>query len=335
MTWIPFLNGVYGQDQASAIYVADHIKRGKFTLYKDIYAQPIGQLIPIYFLQFLFKRENTKAFFWVMCLYCSFSSFVLFWVIFSLFGLMAAIIGSMVFSLYIVSPRLDGNWGAVEQLLSLPLISSLFCMLISSHPSSYSLSCTLILLSGILFGYAVLVKQTAVIYLPGFILMLIDTTYPITSNLLFLTGVLFANLIPLFYFWLRHNAFWEYLTCMWLHSIPFAINPKKYNKHYPRFQVQGTKDNSIRKRIIYENSRSLYPLLFLSMIGIVSLSIYHFSFLYFGLFVCLLASIWTIVMRKTLFPHYWLNMVPWLAIFVGFGLTEIIIDLSRDEIPSA
>ncbi|MCP4977335.1 MAG: tetratricopeptide repeat protein [Maribacter sp.] len=332
IAWIPFLNGVYGQDQASAMYVADHIKRGKFTLYKDIYAHPIGQLAHIIFLQFFFKKENTKAFYWAMCLYCSFSSFVLFWVIFNLSGLMAAIIGSIAFSLYIGSPRLDGNWGAVEQLLSLPLISSLFCILISSHPGSYSLSCTLILLSGILFGYAVLVKQIALVYLPGFILMLINTTHPVTFNLLFLTGVLFVNLVPLFYFWLRHNAFWEYLTCMWLHSLPFAINPRKYNKYYPRFQVQGTKDKSIRKKVIYANFRSLYPILFLSFIGIVSLSIYHFSFLYLGLFVCLLASIWTIFMRKTLFPHYWLNMVPWLAIFAGCGLKTIFFNLSGNGI---
>jgi len=40
-------------------------------------------------------------------------------------------------------------------------------------------------------------------------------------------------------------------------------------------------------------------------------------------------------MRGTFFPHYWLNMVPWLSIFAGFGMSEIITSSIRQGLPTA
>jgi tetratricopeptide (TPR) repeat protein len=327
ITWIPFLNGVYGHDVAGAMYWVDRMKKGDLILYKDVCLLPIGHLMHIIFMQLFWKKENTKAYYWIMCIYNSFSAVALFWVMFNLFGLIPATIGSVCFSLYIVSPRLDGNWGMFEQLLALPLMLSILCMIISAQPNYY----LLIVLSGMLFGYSILIKQFAALYLPGYILIMISTGHSFTHHMLFLTGALIANLIPLLYYWIRHNAFWEYLTSVWLLLLPSAINPKKYNKFYPRVLVQGETDTKNKKAVIIKNSRSLSPIIFLGFIGIILLFTNHFSLLSIGLVLCLLASIKMIFMRGTFFAHYWLNIIPWLSIFAGFGLNNVIINSIHQE----
>ena len=78
-------------------------------------------------------------------------------------------------------------------------------------------------------------------YLPGYFLMLIGTNHYLSYNL-FLTGAAICiNIIPILYYWLRHNALFEYLTSTWLNYLPIALNPKKYNKLYPKHQIQGEK----------------------------------------------------------------------------------------------
>ena len=331
LTWVPFLNNIYGQDLAVAMYFVDRFKKGEVTLYKDIPTLPIGYFMHIFFMQLFWKKENTKAFYWIMCLYSSFSSFLLFWVIFHIFGLFSAIAGSIVFSLYIVSPRLDGNWGASEQLIPLPLMISLLCILISSKENSIPL----IVLSGLFLGYAILIKQMTVLYFPCYILVMIGTGHSFAYHLYFICGILITNSIPLVYFSLKYDAFWEYVIAIWLKLLPSAINPKKYNKYYPKNQVRGTKDIKIAKKVIAQNSRSLPPLFFLCIIGVFSSIAYHSLLIFAGLFVCLLASIWMIFMRGTFFPHYWLNMIPWLSIFAGFGLSEVIKSALRLGPPTA
>ncbi len=321
ITWIPFLNGVYGHDIASNQYIVEQSRNRNIIFYKDTLMSPIGHYLHTIFMQIFWDKYNTKAFYWIMCLYTSISSVTLFWIMNHLFGLMPAVTGSMLFSLYIVSPRLDGNWGPFEQLKPLPLFGSLLCIIISSNNSSYFL----VIPGGMLFGYAILVKQNAAILLPGYFLILVGTGHTYYDCLYFLSGIIIANLIPLFYYWLRHNAFWEYLISFGLFHLPFAIHPKKYNKFYPCANQRGViNDSKVKWKTIKENSRSLPPVLFLAVIGACLLFSYNFSLLYLGLFICLILSTSTIFMRGTFFPHYWLNMVPWLAIFAGYGLSEII-----------
>jgi tetratricopeptide (TPR) repeat protein len=272
------------------------------------------------FMQSIWSKYNTKAFYWIMCIYSSITSLLLFWILSYIFGLLPAVLGSMLFSLYIVSPRLDGNWGPFEQLIPLPLFASILCLLISSDNNSY----LLIMLGGMLLGYAILIKQVAALYLPGFFIMVAGTGHSLYHHLTFLSGIILANLIPPLYYGIRHNAFWGYLISTWLFQLPAAINSRKYSKLYPEVVVRNQKASKDRKKILFNNSRSLFPTIFLSLIGLTVILNSHLSLLHFGLFMCLGLSVLNMFMRGTLFPHYWLNMVPWLAIFAGFGLSEII-----------
>ncbi len=321
ITWIPFLNGVYGHDIASNNYIVNQGKRGNLIFYKDTLNCAVGHYFHTMFLQRFWDKYNTKAFYRIMCFYTSISGLTLFWVMNHLFGIMPAITGSMLFSLYIVSPRLDGNWGPFEQLIPLPLFGSLLCILHSSENNTY----LLIFLGGLILGYATLIKQTVYTYLPGFFLIVAGTGHSLSHHLIFLSGIILTNVMPILYYWLRYNAFWEYLIAICLYQLPFAINPKKYNKFYPQLNVRGVVNDSKTKwKTIIKNSRSLPPVLFLTVIGVSLLFIFNFSFLYLGLFVCLIVSVSMTFMRGTYFPHYWLNLIPWLAIFGGYGLSEII-----------
>ncbi len=321
ITWIPFLNNVYGHDVASNLYLVNQARKGNIVINKDSMNCAVGHYFHTMFMQSIWDKYNTKAFYWIMCLYTSISSVTLFWVLNHLAGFMPAVLGSMLFSLYIVSPRLDGNWGPFEQLIPLPLFGSILCLLISPATNTYAL----IFLGGMLLGYATLIKQTAYIYLPGFFLMVAGTGQSLYHHLIFLCGIILINLIPVLYYWLRHNAFWEYLTSICLYQLPFAVNPSKYNKFYPQLGQRGVLNNKKEiKQVIINNSRSLIPMFFLSIIGIFVLFSYNFSLLYLGLLMCLIVSVLMVFMRKTFFPHYWLNLIPWFAIFSGLGLSEVI-----------
>jgi len=320
LVWLPFINGVYNHDVAGALCCLDRCFKNGDNLYKDTANMSIGHFFHIILLMKVWGKYNTKAFYGIMCIYCSISTFVLFWMLLHLFGTLSAVLGSMLFSLYIVSPRLEGNWGPFEQLIPLPLFGSILCILISSGAHSYALIC----FGGMLLGYAVLIKQIAAIYIPGYFLIVLGTGHSSLYQFTFFGGIIFTNVVPLIYYWLRHHAFVEYLVSTWLFQLPAAINPKKYNRFYPKGYSRGQKDATAKKQLLTRNFYALFPLLFLSITGATGLLAYQFSLLYAGLFVCLLSSVSTIYMRSTFFGHYWLNMVPWLSIFSGFGLAEVI-----------
>ncbi len=319
ITWIPFLKTPYSQDQAGTAYLVDQVLKKKLTFFKDKVVYTIGHYLHEIVIQYLFGKDH-KYHNRFMCLWCSFSAFIVYWIVYSLFGFTPAILAGVLYALYIVNPRIDGNWGPIETLLALPLLASLFLILQASKSDSY----LLIVLSGMFFGYAILIKQTAILYLPGYLFMMIERDIAFSSYLIFGTSILFSNLIPLFYYW-KKSAFWEYLACNWLMMIPSAINPKKYNKYYPKIIVRGEKESKMRKNILLTNSLSLVPLMFLVIISVISCIVNHsFSFFHLGLITCLLASMWMVFMRGTLFPHYWLYMVPWLVILASKSLGEIV-----------
>ena len=319
ITWIPFFNTPYGQDQSGTAYLADQVLKKKITFFKDKVVYTIGHFLHVIAIQFFFGKEN-KYFNRFMCLWCSLSASIIYWIVYDLFGLPAAIIAGISFAFYIVNPRIDGNFGPFETILALPLLSSILCILYACKTDNY----TLFALSGMFFGYAILVKQTAILYLPGYLLMVIGKNINFASFLFFGGGLVFSNLIPLIYYW-RKGAFWEYMACNWLMMIPSAINSGKYNKFYPKTLVKSEKRGEAKKHCIVKNSLSLAPMMFYAAITLFSLIVTHtISLFHIGIFLCLSASIVMIFMRGTFFPHYWLYMVPWLAIAASYSISETI-----------
>lgn len=323
ITWIPLINGVLGHDIVSNISLVDRCSKLKKDFYSESVTSSIGHFFHLMFLVKFFGKHNAKAFNSIMCFFCSLSAVMIFHVINYQAGLLPAVSGSMLFSLYISSPRLDGNWGPFEQLLPLPLFASILCCFVSFNTDSI----ILILLSGVLYGYAVLIKQTVILYLPGFYFIVAGTGHSVFSQLLFLSGFITVNLIPVLYYWIRHNAFWKYMAAIWLFPLPSVLNGDKYNKLYVDSYTQGEKDKSRRKQVIFEISKTLTLLFFLTTIGIFTVFAKSFSIIYIGFLLCLIPSVWMIFLRKTFFGHYWLNMVPWLAVFAGVGINGIFTDV--------
>jgi len=317
ITWIPFLKTPYGQDQAGAAYYVDQVIKGKLTLFKDVFAYPIGNYYHLIIIQYLFGKEN-KYYNRFMCLWCSLSACTIYWIVYDVFGLTSAIIAGILYALYIVNPRIDGNFGSNEAVLALPLLVSLFLVLQTSNSDSYFF----IALSGLFFGYAILIRQTVILYLPGYFLMILGMNIPFTYCFIFVGSVFISNLIPLIYYWTK-DAFWEYLACNWLVMLPSAINPKKYNRYYPKIFVRGEVSNKLKKQVLLRNTLSIFPLMFLTIISLISVIInYDYPLFHLGLFICLLSSIWMIFMRGTLFPHYWQYMIPWLVILSSKSVVE-------------
>lgn len=323
ITWIPFLKTPYSQDLTTNTYYAGQIIKKKITLFKDVPAYNVGHLLHLILIQYLFGKEN-KYYNRFMCLWCSFSAFVAYWVIYNLFGLTAAVAGGILYALYIVNPRIDGNWGPFETILNLPLLGSILLL----QQASKADSIFLVALSGMVFGYSILIKQPAILYFPGYILMVLGSNISSSACYVFGGSVLFSNLIPLIYYWLK-GLFWEYLACNWLVMIPSAINPKKYNKYYPKLWVRGEVSKEMRRKVLLKNTLSLLPVIFLTILTFTTfIADNNHSLFYLGLAICTLASIWMIFMRGTFFPHYWLNLVPWLVIMASFSLSKIISILS-------
>ena len=319
ITWIPFLNTPYGQDQSATAYLADQVLKKRITFFKDKVVYTIGHFLHVIAVQYFFGKEN-KYFNRFMCLWCSLSAYIVYWIVYDLFGLTAAIIAGILFAFYIVNPRTDGNFGPFETILALPLLLSILCILYACKTENYALFA----LSGIFFGYAILVKQTAILYLPGYLLMAAGKNINFASLLFFGGGLVFSNLIPLIYYW-RKGAFWEYLACNWLMMIPSAVNSGKYNKYYPRTLVKSEKKGKTKNDFIVRNSLSLAPMMFYAAITLFSLIVNHtISLFHLGVFFCLSASIIMIFMRGTFFPHYWLYMVPWLVITASYSISETI-----------
>ena len=331
LTSLPFIKNAYGHDVAACMYNVSQNLKGNVVFYKETPHCTIGHFTHIFLFQKFWDKYNTTAFNWIVCLYNAFTSFVLFWIITEIFGTLAAIFGSCFYSIYITSPRLDGNWAPFEQLIPLPLFVSILCIL--QIDSNYTL--WWMTLSGLLFGYAILIKQTSIFYTPGFILIAISTGHHFSNILIFGVGILISNLIPLFYYSIRHDAFWSYLIAIWLISIPMAVNPKKYNKYYPRINVRGEKKDINKKEIIFNVSRSLLPMVLLNMVAFVLFIFNHINLLHVGLFLCLGISVLRLFMRGTFFPHYWLHTIPWLTIFAGFAMSKITMNTIETFPPNA
>jgi hypothetical protein len=320
LTWIPFLNNVYGQDMASAMWCVDQMKKGNNIFYRDSLRSSPGHYLHIWLFQLFFKKENSVAFYSIMALYNALSSTILFWVVLGLFKeTLPAIFSSIIFSLYIVSPRLDGNWAPFEQLIALPILGSILLLLKHVTPDQYLIPC----LAGLLFGYAILIKQVAAAYTPGFIFMCFGAGYTWSQFFSFILGVFVINATPAIFFWLRYNALYDYLVGVWLYLFPQSINPDK-SKYYPKFLARGNVPKESRWTVILDKSKSLLPALYLGVVGIVILIFRELSFFNIGLILCLAASITMIFMKGTFFGHYWLNIIPWLSIFAGYGLFHII-----------
>ncbi|MEN6440731.1 MAG: tetratricopeptide repeat protein [Syntrophobacter sp.] len=324
LMWVPALrnNENYVNDVAGAMYWASRSKKGDSPFFKEHFGVAIGHIFHIFLMQSFWDKENTKAYYWIMAVYNALSAVLLFIFMHFFVGAVPAIAASTAFSIYIASPRIEGNWGLFEQLLPLPLFASILCLAAPSSPSHLA-----VFLAGMFFGYAMLMKQLALLYWPGYALILFGVGHSWVGQAIFIAGAILTNAVPLVYYWLKHNAFFAYLAGTWLCLLPSAINPGKYNEYYPRLFVEPPMDRSRRKQVILKNSRSLPPLLFLSCISFLSLTLsLKINLVHAGLLFCLLSSIAMVFMRGTFYPHYWLNTIPWLAIFSGIGLGEILLD---------
>jgi hypothetical protein len=325
LIWLPFINQVYSQDIASGQVCVDRARRGWIVWYRDQNVASIGHYFLIWFMRLFFAKENAKAFYSLMALYNALTGLGVYWLVASWQGIGAGIMSSALFAAYNCSPRLEGNWAPFEQLISLPLVWSMVFLLADSaaHPWLFPV------LAGLFLGWAVLIKQNAAAYVPGYLLMAHGAGLGWLQVLYLLAALATVNLLPALYFGLRYKAMGGYLTCVWLHLLPSALFPNKYNHLYPSIMVRGHLNPEQRKQRLKEVGQTMPLLGFLAIAGFSPVLWPQADiWLALGFAFCLLASVWAIFMRGTFFGHYFLNCVPWLAIPAGAALWSLLAALA-------
>ena len=320
LIWLPFINQVYGHDVAHGHICVDRARKGRIVWYRDSNVSAIGHYYLMWVMRWFFKKENTRAYYSLMALLNSFTGLGVFLIAAHWQGAAAGFAASALFAVYNSSPRLEGNWAPFEHLISLPLVWSLWCLLADPWLHPWLLPA----LAGLLFGAGVLAKQIAAAYLPGYLLMAFGAGLGLVQVLVFLAGTALINLIPPLYYGIRYRAMGEYLTCVWLHLLPSAFNPAKYNPMYPDILVRGHLTPEQRNQRLKEVTKSMPLLVLLALAGFSPLFWTQAGpWFVLGFIFCLLASAAMIFMRGTYFAHYFLNTLPWLAIPAGMALWSL------------
>ena len=320
----PVFNNTFGHDAAAALSGLDQARKGHNIFYKVSSRSAPGNYLPAWLTLIFWDKYNTRAFYAIYAVYNALACLALFLLMHQLAGAVAAFGSTILFAYYYSHPRMDGYFGVTEQLTALPMLLALYLLLFPAGSESV----WTVLAAGLAFSYAVLVKQTMAAYFPGFILMLFGLGHSWPQAGMFTLGCVLVQAAPAVYYGLKHQAMAEYITCIWLFFLPSVFNPKKYNQYYPGHVVRGSDKAKKRWELILKYLQTSPPLLFLGLIGLVVTVAREQNLFQAGLVYCLLLSGTMIFMRGTYFGRYLLNIIPWLAIYAGYGLGDMIAETS-------
>ncbi len=316
----PAFNNTFGHDAAAALSGLDQARKGHNIFYKQSIRSAPGNYLPLWIMLAFWDKFNSRAFYGVFAVYNALASVMLYLVAAHLYGAVPGLLAALMFSYYFSSPRMDGNWAPTEQLMALPLLGSIYFLLKTPESAGFIVPS----LSGLLFGYGILVKQTAAAYAPGYLLMALGMGFSPGNLLSFFGGALLIQVVPAIYYWLKHNALMEYFVCIWLFFLPSYINPGKYNKFYPGHVTRGDDKVERRWKLLRHYAQTTPPLLLLALSGIVLSFFNEHYYFQLGILWCLVLSLAMIFMRGTYFGRTLLNAVPWLVLLSSLASAEVI-----------
>jgi len=317
--WLPFCPRVVGQDLARAILGADMVRRGKTIPYRGCSLGAPGVYLHLHLFLRIFSRENILALYVMLAILSGCTSLLCFWVARTLWGPGAGLAASALLGFYLVHPRLNGNWAPNEQLMALPLLGSLLLILAYEGNPSWWLP----LAAGACYSYAPFIKQTAVVFLPGYLLFGWGAGYGPAETALFMAGVLLWQALAAAYYAVRHRALAEYLYNVWLFWLPMTLFPSGCGGLYPgESRKEQAKNHGQTLAKLAPLLICLSPLLILSAVGFAMLLSGNFSAFSLGLGWCFAAAWLPAFLRRIFWPQYLLLAVPWLSLVAGHALAE-------------
>jgi len=308
-------------DQTYIAYDASQLVRGK-VLCKDIRVGLPAAFLYLYtFVQKYIGKEHKHIVF-LTAFIISVGMVLLFISVFSLFGFFAAFSSVLFANLYSVNPYIEAIALPAESFTFTPLMGALSCVIWSLN-TGYLFP---IFFAGIFTGLAFLFKQTAILFSLVFIICMLFLDEYIFSLFIFTLGGLSA-FVPLIIYCKRHKILKDYFNQGFLWQISGAFG--KATKHqYQSKKIQKSRSKVYMLKMAFEKSSPFYPVLFLSMYAFVQPMFWKEYYWGVALVASFMMSVISINLKGLYSPHYWVNIIPWVSILAGAGLSFLVSNIA-------
>lgn len=314
---IPYINMVLGHDQAGWMCMSDKILEGK-VLYKDIFSDKLPGIHFIYTFIIYNFGKSVLALRLFLLFYSLITMYVFYVLTKCLYNRKVASFAILFFSFYSGVPVIEGFEPFVETFLILPVIISIFLLLLGEQKSAIRY----FFASGLFHGIAFEFKQIAIYTFASlFIFMLIDFSFNRTNKKYgeyfakltsFTVGFLFPQLIVIIYF-LSKNATPDLYFC----AIVYPSEICRAVWHDPH----------LLNRFLYGYSKVIIGTLPIWIMSIVTMKIVVLEFRTRNnilIFLLTLFSIFGVSTVGTFSGHYFILLIPFLCILAGYGFDRIL-----------
>ncbi|OGL45988.1 MAG: hypothetical protein A2161_11450 [Candidatus Schekmanbacteria bacterium RBG_13_48_7] len=322
LLWLRFRNIPLFSDRAAVAQISDLWISERKTLYKDFgitYFPPGIYLLFGLIRKFFGNRINVLN----IITFTFFSSIPpLVYLITNQLGFTGSMIAGVFTAVLIINPKIEGCTHNFE-LYTLPfLLCSLALILKSLSPDLHTF-----FLAGILMGMGFLFKQSPVFYLPVILVYIFIHNNSILASILYFCGVCIPHGIAFLYFSSK-NAGKNFLYYTWGILIRRFISFKKNSQNLAQVITISRRSDTAAK--LFSCGRYFTVFYFLAVYSVI-LNLVNCDG--YGLFLLsgLLLSSGILLVSGGQWPHYWLNCIPWLAIFSGNGAYRLGSIIARPE----
>jgi len=302
---LPYLNEPLERDEGAYAYVAQRILAGELP-YRDAYDNKPPGVYYIYagvfkvFGDTFSVLRNFTLFFSLLITLSVFAVGYLIW------GGAGGLISAFLYALFSGGPYVQGTSANTETFMVFPLILALFFFMLAVKKPADKLN---LLIAGFFSGMALMIKQAAVfnflaLLLFSFVLPGQDLKGRVKSGMVLFLGFMIAPVVFLLYFWLK-GALPDLLKAAILDNLNFVGGRAWHWSYVPTI-------------LLRENS----------ILWILAISSAVYIFCQDRKFELLVLAGWAIFSLagvfagKSFFGHYFIQVIPGLAILSSYAITR-------------
>lgn len=309
---LAFLHEVLERDEGWYATIAQEILRGGIP-YRDAIEQKPPGVFYLYAAAIALFGASVEALRIFTTIYALVTLISVYWLTRHLAGQLAGLFSAAIFAIYSPAPLLQGSSSNCEVFLVLPLVLSvIFFVHARDHGDR-----RLLAVSGLMAGIAILIKPVA---LPYMVLLLIFTVFFVpgrrvwqrdSKNMaIFLLPSIALALVTILYFYLN-GALHQFL--FWTVKVPYI---------YVR-NTTDIKSIDLSGLVRFASHELLLPLLLSSVTASVLLLRKSTPNLRLVALLLPVAIVATLMPGRS-FPHYFIQLFPFMAILGGIGLAMLL-----------
>ncbi len=315
LLWFPFWNVPYYTDSAAIAYLADNMKRGKLP-YRDFFAYTPMAGLGLYYIARRFFRDGKLFLNIFNILWQTVGAIGTAWIGYELSGSAAGLCAGIIYVLLATSVRIEGPICNFEAMTLPPVVLAFLLLLL--FPSELGA----IFICGLLLCLSSLIKQVSLVYaIPLFGLTVFRSGAE--AGAIFIVGFALPHLSIILYYWRKNGAI-AYLADNWLFFIPSLIGGNKNSRYSPTSQKGISTDPQEIWRKLRFNSECMLPWLILTPGGIALGLSSEYGAEWLTVAVGLILAVCLLTVRGTFWPHYWQNLILWIALLAGFGFAGLV-----------